>query len=40
MDWKKELGKGSFGGVYAGKIKQRGIHKKCSVKIICKKGRK
>jgi len=40
VDWKKELGKGSFGEVYAGKIMLRGILKECAVKIIGQKGRR
>ena len=40
MDWKKELGKGSFGEVYAGKIRRGEIIKECAVKIIGMKSRK
>jgi len=40
VDWMNELGKGSFGEVYAGKITQRGILKECAVKIIDQKGRR
>ena len=40
MAWKKELGKGSFGEVYAGKITLRGTLKECAIKIIGQKGRR
>ena len=40
MDWKKELGKGSFGEVYAGKIRRGEIMKECAVKVIGLKTRK
>ena len=40
MDWKKEFGRGSFGEVYAGKIRRGGIMKECAVKIISLKRRK
>lgn len=38
MDWKKELDKGSFGKVYAGKIYQRKMIKECAVKFVAQKG--
>jgi len=38
VDWKKELDKGSFGEVYAGKIYQRKMIKECAVKYVGQKG--
>ena len=40
VDWKKELGKGSIGEVYPGKIRRGGIVIECAAKIIGLKSRK
>lgn len=39
VNWKKKLGKWSFGEIYAGEIAQRGKFKECAVKIMNLNGR-